>query len=92
MNKYLTAGLWLFGAIQILKADEFGFVWAPIVVMKRLKHHPHLLSVVYVMDSRICLTPDRSNVSAPLQQVCLLPASGELATVRQTPMETTLFR
>jgi hypothetical protein len=80
------------GTIHILKADESGFVWATIVVMKRLKHHPHLLPVVYLMDFRIRLTPDRSNVSAPLRQASLSPVSGELAIVRQTQMETTLFR
>jgi hypothetical protein len=68
------------------------FCLATIVVMKRLKHHPHLLPVVYLMDFRIRLTPDRSNVIAPLRQVSLSPVSGELAIVRQTQMETTLFR
>jgi hypothetical protein len=77
-----------------MKADESGFVWAKIVVMKRLKYYPHLFPVIPILISLIRLAVGSSSVSTSLRQIGLFlsPASGESVILQPSQMETTLFR
>jgi hypothetical protein len=63
-------------------------------MMKMLQSQAYLFPVTGVTIFLIWLTPDWSNGYASLLQICLVLAlaSGEPAILRQTQMETTLFR